>query len=218
MGGAYNPFNLGLYTYTHFNPVRYTDPDGKFTLVEVGVAAIITVVVLVAIVNSNPQKHRAGSRNDDGLGGASSGTSGSGSLLGKIKNFILNENSEGQAEGSSDGKRNVGNIEIPSDATPADARGILTGAGSPSNGNTQDDPNGTGESGTHHEVDINGTKVDVRVMDGKGGSGSAGPRISVGNAKNPGQMVDRTTGKNFPNNVPKAERIDKSHIPLKSPE
>ena len=29
MGGAYNTFNLGLYTYSHLNPVRYKDPDGN---------------------------------------------------------------------------------------------------------------------------------------------------------------------------------------------
>ena len=29
MGGVYNSSNLGLYTYTHSNPVRLTDPDGR---------------------------------------------------------------------------------------------------------------------------------------------------------------------------------------------
>jgi hypothetical protein len=32
MGGVYNPFNLGLYTYTHQNPVRYSDPDGNVVI------------------------------------------------------------------------------------------------------------------------------------------------------------------------------------------
>jgi len=31
MGGLYNSQNLGLYTYTHQNPVRYVDPDGEDT-------------------------------------------------------------------------------------------------------------------------------------------------------------------------------------------
>jgi RHS repeat-associated protein len=29
MGGVYNPFNLGLYSYAQLNPVRYNDPDGR---------------------------------------------------------------------------------------------------------------------------------------------------------------------------------------------
>ena len=33
VGGVYNPLNLGLYSYGHLNPVRYTDPDGKETQV-----------------------------------------------------------------------------------------------------------------------------------------------------------------------------------------
>jgi len=33
MGGVYNSFNLGMYGYSHLNPVKYTDPDGKETQV-----------------------------------------------------------------------------------------------------------------------------------------------------------------------------------------
>ena len=29
MGGVYNPFNLGLYTYAHQNPIKLVDPDGN---------------------------------------------------------------------------------------------------------------------------------------------------------------------------------------------
>ncbi len=29
MGGVFNPFNLGLYGYSHLNPVKFFDPDGK---------------------------------------------------------------------------------------------------------------------------------------------------------------------------------------------
>ena len=32
MGGVYNSPNLGLYSYGHLNPVRYTDPDGRATV------------------------------------------------------------------------------------------------------------------------------------------------------------------------------------------
>ena len=32
MGGIYNSFNLGLYTYGHLNPVRYSDPDGNVVI------------------------------------------------------------------------------------------------------------------------------------------------------------------------------------------
>ncbi len=65
-------------------------------------------------------------------------------------------------------------------------------------------------------MDINGNKTRVRVMDGNGNN-NYGPRISVTNAKEPKQMVDPATGRPFPNNVTKPERINKGHIPLKSP-
>jgi len=29
MGGIYNPLNLGLYSYSHQNPIKYMDPDGN---------------------------------------------------------------------------------------------------------------------------------------------------------------------------------------------
>jgi len=29
MGGVFNSFNLGLYSYGHLNPIRYNDPDGN---------------------------------------------------------------------------------------------------------------------------------------------------------------------------------------------
>ena len=32
MNGTYNSLNLGLYSYGHLNPVRYSDPDGKFVM------------------------------------------------------------------------------------------------------------------------------------------------------------------------------------------
>ncbi|HAK59696.1 MAG TPA: hypothetical protein DCO77_04845 [Nitrospiraceae bacterium] len=35
MGGVFNPANLGLYSYSHLNPVKFTDPDGEDVLVPV---------------------------------------------------------------------------------------------------------------------------------------------------------------------------------------
>ena len=32
MGGIYNPFNLGMYTYVHQNPVKLVDPNGNEAL------------------------------------------------------------------------------------------------------------------------------------------------------------------------------------------
>jgi len=32
MGGVFNPFNLDAYQFTHNNPVRYVDPDGKISV------------------------------------------------------------------------------------------------------------------------------------------------------------------------------------------
>jgi len=34
MGGVFNSFNLGLYSYGHLNPVKYTDPDGRSIYVD----------------------------------------------------------------------------------------------------------------------------------------------------------------------------------------
>jgi len=42
MGGAYNSFNLGVYSYGHLNPIRYSDPDGNATL-STGLSADINV-------------------------------------------------------------------------------------------------------------------------------------------------------------------------------
>jgi len=33
MGGVFNSLNLGLFTYTHHNPIKLTDPDGRKTTV-----------------------------------------------------------------------------------------------------------------------------------------------------------------------------------------
>lgn len=33
-GGVFNPFNLGLYTYAHYSPLRLLDPDGNSTTVD----------------------------------------------------------------------------------------------------------------------------------------------------------------------------------------
>ena len=34
MGGVFNSFNLGLYSYGHLNPVKYVDPDGNQTITD----------------------------------------------------------------------------------------------------------------------------------------------------------------------------------------
>ena len=39
MGGIYNSFNLGLYSYGHLNPVKFFDPDGKRVYIGGHVAA-----------------------------------------------------------------------------------------------------------------------------------------------------------------------------------
>ncbi len=33
IGGVYNPLNLGVYSYSHLNPVKFVDPDGKETTI-----------------------------------------------------------------------------------------------------------------------------------------------------------------------------------------
>jgi hypothetical protein len=29
IGGVFNPLNLGLHSYGHLNPIKYSDPDGN---------------------------------------------------------------------------------------------------------------------------------------------------------------------------------------------
>ena len=62
MGGVYNPFNLGVYSYGHLNPVRYTDPDGNVvfkipfteTYVYVGKGAIATTTTTQQLQQRHP--------------------------------------------------------------------------------------------------------------------------------------------------------------------
>jgi hypothetical protein len=43
MGGAYNPMNMGLYGYSHNNPIKHVDPNGEFAMQAAG--AIVGAVV-----------------------------------------------------------------------------------------------------------------------------------------------------------------------------
>ncbi|WP_303908973.1 RHS repeat domain-containing protein [Thiohalomonas denitrificans] len=197
MGGVFNPINLGLYTYTHNNPVRYTDPDGN--AICGGACVIGGIITLGRIVVPKLLQHFA-KKHGPGMvaGAATAGT------------IALNEGQSDNA-GNESGRK-IGDIDIPADATPDDARDILTDAGYPPVGNTQDESTGTDESGTFHEVDVKGNKTRVRVMDGKGNNG---PRISVNSANNPKQPVNPTTGKPFKGNLPKQKQREQSHIPLR---
>ena len=44
-GGIYNSINLNLYHYSNNNPVKYTDPDGKFAVVPMLIGGAISVAV-----------------------------------------------------------------------------------------------------------------------------------------------------------------------------
>ncbi len=47
MGGVYTSPNIALYTYSHQNPLKYTDPDGRFVQVLVPVALVVGTAIIV---------------------------------------------------------------------------------------------------------------------------------------------------------------------------
>jgi RHS repeat-associated protein len=89
--------------------------------------------------------------------------------------------------------------------TPSETRAALEKAGH--EGKPISNPSET-ETGTLHNVP--GMKMDVRVMNG---GPKHEPRV-VTTVQGTRQPVNPTDGKNF-GNIPKAQQLEKSHIPLK---
>jgi len=55
MGGIYNSFNLGMYSYSHLNPVKFTDPDGRTTVITVTDRIVAIVNVRISTTPGNNQ-------------------------------------------------------------------------------------------------------------------------------------------------------------------
>jgi RHS repeat-associated protein len=121
-GGVYNTFNLGLYSYAHQNPVRYTDPDGKAVPLVVAACvasnACMAAVAATVVLATNPQAREALGKSMVSAGkAAAEGVSAAGE---RIKNLIFNESSE------SDGKK-AGEAATGT-STDQEIAGILEGA------------------------------------------------------------------------------------------
>ena len=55
-GGVFSPKNLGMYTYTHNNPVLYTDPDGNALIFGAIVGAVLDVGIQTVLIATGRQE------------------------------------------------------------------------------------------------------------------------------------------------------------------
>lgn len=196
---AGNSFNFNRYDYANNNPINHTDPDGRCAD---GATCDHMVQDYGKWAAANPeQADKIGSTVGGPGVAAMMMASGAGEVIGIVRTAIVIDKvlSDSSSESKSVGGINIGN-------TPSTARQALTDAGHP--GDPVTNPQGT-EQGTIHT--ISDKKMDVRVMDGNTNNS---PRAVTNRTGNPKQLVDPNTGKNFGNDMGKAEQRNQAHIPL----
>jgi len=196
---AGNSFNFNRYDYANNNRINHTDPDGRCAD---GVTCDQMVQSYGKWAAANPaQADKIGSA--VGVPGVTAMlvASGAGDAVAVVKGAAILDKvlSDSSSESKSVGGINLGN-------TPSTARQALTDAGHP--GDPITNPQGT-EQGTIHT--ISDKKMDVRVMDGNANNS---PRAVTNRTDNPKQLVDPNTGKNFGNDMSKAQQRDQAHVPL----
>jgi hypothetical protein len=112
MGGIYNPFNLGSYTYAHLQPLKISDPDGRIAIADDVVIGAGIVIVAGAVYVSDPNNRKAMARAaEQGVENFKSNVQWLGE---KIENLVFNEDSSGQSQAEKQKPREVGkNEELP---------------------------------------------------------------------------------------------------------
>jgi RHS repeat-associated protein len=191
-GGVYNTFNLGLYSYAHQNPVRYTDPDGNAVPLIIAACAASNACVAAAaatvVLVTNPQAREALGKSMVSAGKAiGEGVSAANE---KIKNLIFNESNEGKKDEAApkEGAKELPDVLVGEQDKLSGQRGKrhVSGPLAPEHGGTgnaeQDFETLAGGKGKPAPVGSNyppGTVVGESGVALRPGKGDVGPRIDI---------------------------------------
>ena len=202
MGGVYNPFNLGLYTFTHQNPVKYVDPDGRVTGV-LGTFVVLAGATAIIVATQSPKEREKATR---ALGQAwTNFKENTKQDIKNLKDWFLNESSEPEGDKGTDkpslldpqgekhvldgdeeggghapGTGNPGKSEFPADWSRDKILGEISDVAT--------DPNSSRKPGRDGRTVVEGTRdrVDIRVIvDPKGRIESGWPKKGPGVVQNP---------------------------------
>jgi RHS repeat-associated protein len=197
--------HFNRYGYANNNPYTYNDPDGRWAESAVDAALISYDVSDIATNGLNWVNGTSLVANVVGLAvpigtGFGLGTRALMSGDDAVKATLTAEKAA-EVPGRADFIVSSNGTAIHN--SPDAVRNSLEGAGF--SGQAITNKAGT-ETGTLHNVPD--MKMDIRVMDG----GPAHPPRVVTNQQGTSSMVDSATGRPFRNDVPKPERIERSHI------
>lgn len=188
------------YWYAAGNPYKYTDPDGRILdiVADVGFIAYSGYKLV-----TEPSWTNAAALGADIVGAAVPFATGLGAGVRATSHGVDAVRAADNVEDGAKADFVVSSNGTVMHSSPEQVRASLEGAGF--KGEAITNKAGT-ETGTKHNVPD--MKMDVRVMNG--GPNHA-PR-AVTNQQGTSSMVDSATGKPFKNDVPKPERVERSHI------